>query len=180
MGHSSVRGLRRLEWGHGDGDLRIGRSGVSSSQVLEGCRRGLLDVDGDVRDDGAMAVATVVGKDVLLLSFRPRASACLGDCGGVMRATGVAVEPVVAKADALDDALDRAGESVGVRNDTVGFGRGIGVVLRTGAGRVNGRYRCAGKGEGGGVGRLPLAEVDTAEFEASLVALGRRARLEVV
>lgn len=183
-------GLRRLEWGQG-----IGGSGVSCSQVLAGCDRWRRGVDGGVRDDEAMVVDTVEGEDVVLFSFRPRPGASTGDCGGVTRAAGVVAELEagvgerssvllasgasltsttteldVDKADTLDDALDRAGESVGVRNGTVGIGRAIGIVLLiTGAGGVNGRCRDAGRGEGGGVERPPC-----------LVFLGRGSEFEVV
>ncbi len=181
MGHSSVRGLRRLEWGQGDEDGGAGRSGVSCSQMLAGCRRGVLEVDGLTSDEEAMMVGTVVGKDVLLLSLRTLAGASLGDWGGVTRPAGVAVELVVDKADTLDDALDLAGNCSGACKGTVGTGSGIGVVLLTmGATGVGTRCLDVGEGEGGGVGRLRLAEVDSVEPEARLLFLGRRSGVEVV
>lgn len=68
MGHSSIRGLRRLEWAQGVD--RIGRSGVSGSQALEGCRPCLCDVGRDVREDEAMKVAAMADKDVSGIAFR--------------------------------------------------------------------------------------------------------------
>lgn len=212
MGHSSVRGLRRLEWGQGSG--WIGRSGVSCCQVLAGCVRGPRGVDAGVCDDEAMAVDTLARENVWLFSFRVRTGASTGDCGGVTKAAGVAAELEadddvisllfelgerigvllagdvsltsttteleVDKADTLDDALDRSGESVGVRNSTAGVGGTIGVVpLTTGVRVVNWRYRYASGGDGGGVGK-PALEEDTLECEARLVFLEWGSGFEVV
>jgi hypothetical protein len=89
--------------------------------------------------------------------------------GGVLL-TSTTTELEVDKADTLDDALDRAGESAGVRNGNAGVGSSVGVVLlTTGVGGVNGRCRDTGRGEGGGVWR-----------SLCLVLLGRGCGLKVV
>jgi hypothetical protein len=163
--------------------------------VAAGRDREPRGVDCDVPDDEAMVVATGPGEDVVLPTFRLRTGARTGDCGGVTRAAGVAEalevgvgersgvllpggvlltsttrELEVDKADTLDDALDRAGESAGVRNGTAGVGSSVGLVLlTTGVGGVNGRCRDAGRGEGGGVWR-----------SLCLVLLGRGCGLKVV
>jgi hypothetical protein len=156
--------------------------------VAAGRDREARGVACDVPDDEAMVVATGAGEDVGLPTFRLRTGARIGDCGGVMRAAGVAealevgvgersgvlllgsvlltsttTELEMDKADTLGDALDRAGESAGVRSGTAGV-----VLLTSGVGGVNGRCQDAGRGEGGGVWR-----------SLCLVLLGRGCGLKV-
>ena len=91
-----------------------------------------------------------------------------------MRAAGVEVELVEDDTDAVVVALDRTGWSLGACVGTVEVGLVAGVnVLTTDVGGVNGRRRGAGKGEGGGVGRLLLAEVDSTDSDGCRVILGR-------
>jgi hypothetical protein len=115
-------------------------------------------------------------EDVLSLPSR------VGERSGVLLAGGVSTttELEADKAATFDDALDRAGESVGIRNGVVGVRSVLGVtLLATGAGGVNGRCWDAGKGEGGGVGRLLLDEVDTVEREACPLFRGIGSGFEV-
>lgn len=90
-----------------------------------------------------------------------------------MRATGVAIERVVVTTDALEDALDRLGDSAGVRKGgVVLIGEALGDgVLTSGPGGVTERSRRAGEGEGGGVRRLRVAGIDTIEVKGGLAVL---------
>jgi len=101
----------------------------------------------------------------------------VGERSGVLLASGVSLTSTMTeleadKADTLDDALDRASESVGDRSGVVDVGSVIGIIrLTTGAVEFNGRCRNAGRGEGGGVRSLLLEEVDAVEYKACLLFL---------
>ena len=61
MGHSSVSGLRRLEWEQGATWIGLRGSGGRDNQELAVGGRTLRGVSGVVSDDKASAVEVVVG-----------------------------------------------------------------------------------------------------------------------
>jgi hypothetical protein len=131
---------------------------------------------GGVTRAAAVAEALEVGvAEALEVGVAEALEVGVGERSGVLLPGGVLLtstttELEVDKADTLDDALDRAGESAGVRNGNAGVGSSVGVVLlTTGVGGVNGRCRDTGRGEGGGVWR-----------SLCLVLLGRGCGLKVV
>lgn len=134
-------------------------------RLRTGARTG--DCGGVTRAAGVAEALEVRVAEALEVGVGERSGVLLP--GGVLL-TSTTTELEVDKADTLDDALDRAGESAGVRNGNAGVGSSVGVVLlTTGVGGVNGRCRDTGRGEGGGVWR-----------SLCLVLLGRGCRLKVV
>jgi hypothetical protein len=105
MGHSSARGFRWPEWGHGVALIGLRGSGVSCSQVVAVGGHTLRGVSGVVCNDKASAVeAVVAGNNV-------------GDCGGNGDTGGVA-RAVVAELEADGCIVSVGGSAAGAGTTT--------------------------------------------------------------